>query len=64
MPTKSALDLAAIRAQYPSLSQTVNGQPAVFFDGPGGTQVPEPVAHAVADTLTSPIANRGRVTAA
>jgi cysteine desulfurase family protein (TIGR01976 family) len=37
---------------------------AAHFDGPGGSQVPEPVARAVADTLTSPIANRGRVTAA
>src|SRR3954449_3032860 len=34
------------------------------FDGPGGTQVPDVVARAVADTLTSPIANRGRITAA
>jgi cysteine desulfurase family protein (TIGR01976 family) len=57
MPTKAALDLAAIRAQYPSLSQTVNGQPAVFFDGPGGTQVPHRVIDAISDYLSSSNAN-------
>ncbi|HEX4487977.1 MAG TPA: cysteine desulfurase-like protein [Terriglobales bacterium] len=57
MPTKSALDLAAIRAQYPSLSQTVNGQPAVFFDGPGGTQVPQRVIDAISNYLSSSNAN-------
>src|SRR5690606_24762266 len=34
------------------------------FDGPGGSQTPRQVARAVADTLTSSIANRGTVTAA
>ncbi len=52
-------DVAAVRAQFPTLRSGT-----AHFDGPGGTQVPEPVARAVADTLTSPIANRGRVTAA
>src|SRR3954469_6234402 len=52
-------DVAAVRAQFPALRAG-----AAHFDGPGGTQVPEPVARAVADTLTSPIANRGRMTAA
>lgn len=52
-------DVAAVRALFPALKTG-----AAHFDGPGGTQVPEPVARAVADTLTSPIANRGRVTAA
>src|SRR3954454_22815498 len=52
-------DVAAVRAQFPALRAGI-----AHFDGPGGTQVPEPVARAVASTLTSPIANRGRVTAA
>jgi cysteine desulfurase family protein (TIGR01976 family) len=52
-------DVAAVRAQFPALRSGT-----AHFDGPGGTQVPEAVARAVADTLTSPIANRGRVTAA
>src|SRR5688500_3443767 len=52
-------DVAAVRAQFPALrSGTAD------FDGPGGTQVPEPVARAVAGTLTSSMADRGRVTAA
>ena len=52
-------DVAAVRAQFPALKAGT-----AHFDGPGGTQVPESVARAVADTLTSPIANRGRITAA
>jgi cysteine desulfurase family protein (TIGR01976 family) len=52
-------DVAAVRAQFPALKAGT-----AHFDGPGGSQVPEPVARAVADTLLSPIANRGRVTAA
>ena len=50
-------NLDAIRAQYPSLSQTVNGYPAVFFDGPGGTQVPQRVIDAISDYLGSSNAN-------
>ena len=52
-------DVAAVRAHVPALRAGI-----AHFDGPGGSQVPEQVARAVADTLTSPIANRGRVTAA
>lgn len=52
-------DVAAVRAQFPALKAGT-----AHFDGPGGSQVPEPVAHAVADALTSPIANRGQITAA
>jgi cysteine desulfurase family protein (TIGR01976 family) len=54
-----ALDLASIRAQFPSLSQTVNGHPAVFFDGPGGTQVPQRVIDAISDYLRRDNANSG-----
>ena len=35
---------------------------AAHFDGPGGSQTPDVVARAVADTLTSAISNRGTVT--
>jgi cysteine desulfurase family protein (TIGR01976 family) len=54
-----ALDLASIRAQFPSLSQTVNGHPAVFLDGPGGTQVPQRVIDAISDYLRRNNANTG-----
>ena len=52
-------DVAAIRAQFPALAEG-----AAHFDGPGGTQTPEPVARAVAAALTAAVANRGTVTAA
>jgi cysteine desulfurase family protein (TIGR01976 family) len=53
------LDLASLRAQFPSFSQTVNGHPAVFFDGPGGTQVPQRVIDAMSDYLRRDNANSG-----
>src|SRR5206468_2447676 len=55
----AALDLAYIRSQFPSLSQTVNGQPAVFLDGPGGTQVPQRVIDAISNYLRHDNANTG-----
>ncbi len=54
-----ALDLAAIRAQFPALAQTVNGHPAAFLDGPGGTQVPQRVIDAISDYLRHDNANTG-----
>ncbi|MDQ1743618.1 MAG: hypothetical protein QOE23_1957, partial [Pseudonocardiales bacterium] len=52
-------DVSAVRAEFPSLAAG-----AAHFDGPGGSQTPLAVARAVADTLVSPIANRGIVTLA
>jgi cysteine desulfurase family protein (TIGR01976 family) len=54
MPT---LDIAWVRAQFPALAQVVNGHPAVFFDGPGGTQVPQRVVDAMRDYLVGSNAN-------
>jgi cysteine desulfurase family protein (TIGR01976 family) len=54
MPT---LDIAWVRAQFPALAQVVNGHPAVFFDGPGGTQVPQRVIDAMRDYLVRSNAN-------
>jgi cysteine desulfurase family protein (TIGR01976 family) len=53
------LDLASVRAQFPSLSQTVNGHPAAFLDGPGGTQVPQRVIDAISNYLRRDNANTG-----
>jgi selenocysteine lyase/cysteine desulfurase len=53
------LDLAYIRAQFPSLAQTANGHPAAFLDGPGGTQVPQRVIDAISDYLRRDNANTG-----
>jgi cysteine desulfurase family protein (TIGR01976 family) len=41
------LDVAWVRAQFPSLQLQVNGHPAAFLDGPAGTQVPKQVMEAV-----------------
>jgi cysteine desulfurase family protein (TIGR01976 family) len=54
-----ALDLAYVRAQFPALGQTVNGHPAAFLDGPGGTQVPQRVIDAISDYLCRDNANTG-----
>lgn len=61
MPTlaPAALDLTHVRSQFPSLSQKVNGHPAAFLDGPGGTQVPQRVIDAVSDYLRRDNANTG-----
>src|SRR6202140_2692473 len=57
--TPAALDLSYVRAQFPSLAQTVNGHPATFLDGPGGTQVPQSVIEAISDYLRRDNANTG-----
>ena len=57
--TAPALDLNYIRAQFPSLAQTVNHHPATFLDGPGGTQVPERVIDAISNYLRRDNANTG-----
>jgi cysteine desulfurase family protein (TIGR01976 family) len=53
----AALDLTWVRSQFPSLGQTINGHPAVFLDGPGGTQVPRRVMHAISGYLERNMAN-------
>jgi len=55
--TAAALDLSYVRAQFPALTQTVNGHPSVFLDGPGGTQVPQRVIDAISDYLRRDNAN-------
>ncbi len=52
-------DVAAVRDRFPALKAGF-----AHFDGPGGSQVPDAVADAVARTLVSPLANRGTVTEA
>ena len=57
--TAPALDLTYVRSQFPSLSQTLNGHPAAFLDGPGGTQVPQRVIDAISSYLGHDNANTG-----
>lgn len=40
-----------IRAEFPALERMHRGEPVAYFDGPGGTQVPTPVAMAMMDYL-------------
>ena len=47
----SPIDLTWVRSPFPSLAQTVNGYPAAFLDGPGGTQVPQRVIDAISEYL-------------
>ena len=59
LPQVRKLDIDWVREQFPSLRQTVNGQPAVFFDAPGGTQVPQQVIDAISEYLSKWNANLG-----
>jgi cysteine desulfurase family protein (TIGR01976 family) len=36
-----------LRQEFPSLARTQDGRPVVYFDGPGGTQVPQRVIDAI-----------------
>lgn len=51
--------IADVRSHFPALAEG-----AAHFDGPGGSQTPDTVAQAVADTLRAAVANRGLVTTA
>ncbi len=54
-----SLPLDSIRARFPGLARRVDGRPALFCDGPGGSQVPRVVADAVRDYLLHSNANTG-----
>ncbi|HXI22164.1 MAG TPA: cysteine desulfurase-like protein [Gemmatimonadales bacterium] len=53
----SRLDSRAIRAAFPALARRVGDVPVAYFDGPGGTQVPQVVVDAMADYLLHHNAN-------
>jgi cysteine desulfurase family protein (TIGR01976 family) len=53
------LDVSVCRRQFPGLARLVDGSPAAFLDGPGGSQVPQAVIDAVADCLAHRNANEG-----
>jgi cysteine desulfurase family protein (TIGR01976 family) len=46
------LNIAWVRSQFPALNEKVDGKAAVFFDAPGGTQVPQRVIDSMSDYLT------------
>ena len=47
------------RQQFPALSRLVNDSPAIFLDGPAGTQVPQRVIDAMVRYLSDCNANHG-----
>ena len=51
------LPVENIRARFPALKRQHNGKPVAYFDGPGGTQVPQSVVDAVSDYLLHHNAN-------
>jgi cysteine desulfurase family protein (TIGR01976 family) len=53
----SSFDPHAVRRLFPALQQEVAGKPAIFFDAPGGTQVPQSVIDAIAEYLVQSNAN-------
>jgi cysteine desulfurase family protein (TIGR01976 family) len=52
-----ALNLEWIRDRFPALHQEIKGQPIIFLDGPGGTQVPRSVIEAIGNYLLESNAN-------
>ncbi len=57
IPVQSSLDIEWVRAQFPAFARRVNGYPAAFLDGPGGTQVPHAVIDAISEYLVQSNAN-------
>jgi len=51
--------VAECRGQFPALARRVGHYPAIFFDGPGGTQAPSRVIDAVGHYLAHTNANHG-----
>jgi len=48
---------ARCRGDFPALGRTLDGRRLAYFDGPGGTQVPDPVIDAIAAYYTNCNAN-------
>ncbi len=57
--TTPSLDVERARSRYSALSREVAGKPARFFDGAGGSQVPDRVIDAIAGYLKHSNANEG-----
>jgi cysteine desulfurase family protein (TIGR01976 family) len=50
-------DVTAVREQFPALERTHNGRRAIYFDGPGGSQVARSAIEAVSGYMTRGGAN-------
>ncbi|HEX5576699.1 MAG TPA: aminotransferase class V-fold PLP-dependent enzyme, partial [Gemmatimonadales bacterium] len=56
-PRTATASVAEVRAAFPALQRRHLGQPVAYFDGPGGTQVPQAVVDAMVDYLLHHNAN-------
>ena len=59
MTIPTTFPLTWCRDQFPGLRRTVAKHPVAFFDGPGGSQVPQRVIDAVGHYMAHTNANRG-----
>jgi cysteine desulfurase family protein (TIGR01976 family) len=57
MTTPAVASVETIRSRFPALDRRHNGAPVAYFDGPGGTQVPQSVVDAMGDYLLHHNAN-------
>jgi cysteine desulfurase family protein (TIGR01976 family) len=55
--TMTTFDIHWVRAQFPALQVEVDSTPGVFFDAPGGTQVPQRVIDAMREYLINSNSN-------
>jgi cysteine desulfurase family protein (TIGR01976 family) len=53
----TAASIETIRSRFPALERRHKGAPVAYFDGPGGTQVPQPVVDTMSDYLLHHNAN-------
>ncbi len=56
-PIKPPFDVAAVRAQFPILSRSVNGSPLIYFDNAASAQKPEAVIEAMSLAMRGQYAN-------
>ena len=59
MTSTSDFPIDWVRNQFPALTRRENGQPAAYFDGPGGSQTPGRVIESVSNYMAHTNANRG-----
>jgi cysteine desulfurase family protein (TIGR01976 family) len=57
MLSLDSLDIDWVRGQFPALVNSENETHSIFFDGPGGTQVPQQVIDAISKYLSNTNAN-------
>ncbi|MBW2368544.1 MAG: cysteine desulfurase-like protein [Deltaproteobacteria bacterium] len=53
------MNVTTVRDQFPALQRNINGSPAAYLDGPGGTQAPTSVIDAMSDFLRRGAGNLG-----